>query len=206
MQQVKFKKFKLSEINPAGYNPRVISLEALSGLTASLEKFGCVEPIIVNVRDKKNTIVGGHQRHKSLLETHGGDYEITCVVVDLSIEDEKLLNLALNNPEIQGNFIDGMDEYITQLKSEISQDDFYAMRINVLQAQIGQELGGIDIDMEKDQDNGLRLNYLTFDGNKIPLSDTELFSLNEKFKDYVDKYGSSYGFASCILGIEGEDA
>ena len=62
-----FKKFRMKDLNPAEYNPRVISDEALEGLTVSLMMFGCVEPIIVNVRDDRNVIVGGHQRHKGLM-------------------------------------------------------------------------------------------------------------------------------------------
>ena len=39
-------KFQLGQLKPAGYNPRTISAEALEGLTASIAKFGCVEPIV----------------------------------------------------------------------------------------------------------------------------------------------------------------
>lgn len=37
----KVARFKLRDLKSAKYNPRVISDEALSGLTASIEKFGC---------------------------------------------------------------------------------------------------------------------------------------------------------------------
>ena len=63
-----FKKIRLKDMKPAEYNPRVISDEALAGLTKSLTRFGCVEPIIVNIRDDRNVIVGGHQRHKALMK------------------------------------------------------------------------------------------------------------------------------------------
>lgn len=206
MQRVKFQDFKLSDISPAEYNPRTINKEALEGLNASLQRFGCVEPIIVNTRGDKNVIVGGHQRHKSLTGIHGEDYVVTCVVVDLNEADERLLNITLNNTEIQGDFINGVDEYIDQLKADISQDDYYSLRVNALQAQIGSELNDIEIDIEKDQDNGLRLDYLTFNGNKIPLSDVELETLNNSFKEHVEKFGSSYGFISNLLAIEDDDA
>ena len=58
--------FRLGQLKPAGYNPREIIPEALEGLTNSLNKFGCVEPIVVNTRGKKNFIVGGNQRFKAL--------------------------------------------------------------------------------------------------------------------------------------------
>jgi len=59
MKQPGIKKFKLSQIKAAKYNPRVISTEALDGLTNSIKRFGCVEPIVVNIKGGANTIIGG---------------------------------------------------------------------------------------------------------------------------------------------------
>jgi ParB-like chromosome segregation protein Spo0J len=52
----------------------------MEGLAYSIQRFGCVEPIIVNVREGRNRIVGGHQRHKAL--TAAGVAEAMCVTVD----------------------------------------------------------------------------------------------------------------------------
>ena len=58
--------FRLDQLNPADYNPRVIAAEMLEGLMNSISRFGCVEPIVVNTRGRKNVIVGGNQRLKAL--------------------------------------------------------------------------------------------------------------------------------------------
>ena len=110
---MKIKRFKLSELRPAAYNPRTISDEALAGLAKSMERFGCVEPIVVNVRGGKNIIVGGHQRYKAL--DQAGAKDCQCVTVDLKKADEKLLNITLNNPAVQGEFIAELGEYIDKL-------------------------------------------------------------------------------------------
>lgn len=137
MSKLQIQEFSLIELNPARYNPRTISDEALSGLEHSLAKFGCVEPIIVNVRDGKNTIVGGHQRHKALIKLHGKDFKISCVVVDLNETEEKTLNLTLNNPHIQGDFIENLSEYIDQLRSELPNDkDYLDLQIDKLRGEI----------------------------------------------------------------------
>lgn len=141
-----FKKIRLKDMKPAEYNPRVISDEALEGLTKSLTRFGCVEPIIVNVRDDRNVIVGGHQRHKGLMKLHGGDYECTCVVVDLSVSEEKTLNVALNNPHIQGDFIDNLSAYIEQLRLEIPEEDYLDLQIDKLRGEIDSVEGLTDPD------------------------------------------------------------
>jgi len=102
--------FKLNQLKPADYNPRVITNEALEGLMNSINRFGCVEPIVVNIRGRKNVIVGGNQRFKALQDL--GITECLCVTVDYNKTDEKLLNLTLNNPLIQGNFIKKIENYI----------------------------------------------------------------------------------------------
>lgn len=40
----RIERFKLRDLKPAAYNPRVIGDEALAGLAESIKKFGCVEP------------------------------------------------------------------------------------------------------------------------------------------------------------------
>lgn len=145
--KINFVKFKLKELNPAVYNPRTISDEALTGLENSLKKFGCVEPIVVNTRDSRNVIVGGHQRYKILIKLHGGDYECYCVIVDLNIADEKLLNITLNNSQIQGQFIDELDNYIEQLKSQLeNQQEYFDLAIDKLRSEIKDEDDGRDED------------------------------------------------------------
>lgn len=135
----RYRKMRLKDLNPAEYNPRMISDEAMKGLKKSLELNGCVEPIIVNIRDGRNVIVGGHQRCRALIEMYGDDFEDTCRVVELTIPQEKTLNLTLNNPHIQGNFTDNLDEYIDQLRTEIPEQDYWDLQINKLKSEIEEE-------------------------------------------------------------------
>lgn len=129
--------FRLSEIHEAAYNPRVISDAALEGLAHSMRLFGCVEPIIVNIRDGRNIIIGGHQRLKVLRSC--GAAECLCVVVDLDEPQEKLLNLSLNNPEIQGQFIEAIGQYIENLSHEVDDKLLIDLRINLLKGELEVE-------------------------------------------------------------------
>ena len=90
----------LAELEPAPYNPRSISQDALVGLRHSVERFGLVEPVVWNRRTGR--VVGGHQRLKVLQQM--GVTETQVVVVDLDEVEEKALNVALNNPAIAGEF------------------------------------------------------------------------------------------------------
>jgi len=85
----------INSLNPAEYNPRQISNKQYEDLKASMEKFGCVDPIIININpDRQNVVVGGHQRLRILREL--GAEKVPTVSVSLSQEDERELNVRLN--------------------------------------------------------------------------------------------------------------
>lgn len=103
---MKTKIFRLDEISPAEYNPRQDLKpgdKQYEAIRHSIEAYGFVEPLVVNVRDGKNIIVGGHQRYKIL--TAAGEQETEAVVVDLDAQQERALNLALN--KIDGDWDNG---------------------------------------------------------------------------------------------------
>lgn len=92
--EMKMEKRKLSELRPADYNPRKALTpedKEYQYIKRSIEKFGYVDPIIIN---SDGTVIGGHQRLTVLTDL--GYEEADVVVVDLDKNDEKALNIALN--------------------------------------------------------------------------------------------------------------
>lgn len=87
---------KVSELNPAPYNPRMWSDEAIKQLTDSINRFGVVDPIIVNsASGRKDVVIGGHFRLKVAKDL--GYKEVPVVYLDIPDEaKEKELNLRLN--------------------------------------------------------------------------------------------------------------
>lgn len=118
---------KVADLRPADYNPRKIDKKAQAGLTASIERFGAVQPIIVN--ERTGNIVGGHQRLKSLLDL--GQDEMTVVVVDVDEIEEKALNVALNNPHISGEFTDALGSILDDVANG-APDLFTDLRLDEL--------------------------------------------------------------------------
>jgi ParB-like chromosome segregation protein Spo0J len=96
---MEIREVEVKDLKPAPYNPRAISEDALDGLSHSIGEFGLVEPIVWNKRT--GHVVGGHQRLK-VLEREGAK-TTKVVVVDLTPEREKALNVALNSRHIQGS-------------------------------------------------------------------------------------------------------
>jgi len=85
----------VDKLVPADYNPRKDLKPGdpeYEKLKRSIAEFGYVEPVIWN--ETTGHVVGGHQRLKVLIDT--GVTEVECVVVEMSEEKEKALNIALN--------------------------------------------------------------------------------------------------------------
>jgi len=94
-------KIPISKINPALYNPRVDLKPGdpeYEKLKKSIATFGYVEPLVWNKRT--GTLISGHQRLKVLIEE--GFTEVEVSVVDLPLDKEKTLNIALN--KIRGSW------------------------------------------------------------------------------------------------------
>lgn len=86
----------INELVGADYNPRKHDETATEQLKQSIQRFGLVDPIIVNsAPNRKNIIIGGHFRWEVAKEL--GYQTVPVVYVDIpEIEREKELNLRLN--------------------------------------------------------------------------------------------------------------
>jgi DNA modification methylase len=118
---------KISELTPCPYNPRTISDEAQAVLTASICEYGYIDPIIWNKRT--GNVVGGNMRMRVLEQQ--GIKEAEVVIVDLSLEKEKALNVALNNQYIAGSWTPNLGSLLEEI--EASTPDLYtSLNLNSL--------------------------------------------------------------------------
>ena len=158
---MQIKRMKLDKLRPASYNPRV---ELKPGdpeferLKSSIETFGNVEPIVWNKRT--GNVVGGHQR-LSVLKAMG-ETETDVSVVELSEDDEKLLNVALN--KIKGEWDWNL---LPELLASFSPEDvklsgFSAQEIAILCADVNAASNAVIDSMQRDVDNAYEgENYAT---------------------------------------------
>jgi len=82
----------IDSLRPDPANPRRISDAELEALTRSMREWGFVQPVLVRREDR--VVVGGHQR--LLAARRLGMKTVPVIFVDLSIEQARLLNIALN--------------------------------------------------------------------------------------------------------------
>ncbi len=108
-------KIPITQICPAKYNPRQDLKPGdpeYDKLKKSIKKFGYVVYLVWNKRT--GNLISGHQRLKILIEL--GFTEVEVIVVDLSLADEKALNLALN--KISGEWEqDKLAQMLEELKT-----------------------------------------------------------------------------------------
>ncbi len=126
-------KIKLVDIEPADYNPRVITEEAKKKLRNSISTYGLVEPIIINTQNMR--IISGHQRYQILLDVlmevvNLAECEFDYLVKDdygyvfdfqqLNIKNEdyeKALNIVLNNTNLMGDYdYEKLESLLTELE------------------------------------------------------------------------------------------
>jgi hypothetical protein len=85
----------INELIEAEYNPRQLTAAQFEQIKSSVQRFGFVDPVIVNThKDRRNIIVGGHQRVKVARAL--GIAEVPTVEVKLDAAKERELNIRLN--------------------------------------------------------------------------------------------------------------
>lgn len=93
------KRIALSKLKPSPYNPRKPLKPGSRGwkkLERSIDEFDLVQPLVWN--RTTGHVVSGHQRLEILRER--GVQSVEVVVVELSQEREKCLNITLNNASV----------------------------------------------------------------------------------------------------------
>ena len=129
-----FEQINITDIVPAPYNPRTISSRDKEKLRNSLEEFGLVDPIVINL--KNNQFIGGHQRYDAILDQYllDGDFDKKLNLIrlgdigwvftetELTISDEnaeKALNIALNKISGEWDF-----EKLEEVFNDLQVDDY----------------------------------------------------------------------------------
>ena len=119
---IKIVSVPINELNPAPYNPRQWDEKQTAQLRTSIERFGFVDPILVNgAKERKNVVIGGHFRLK--VATEMGLKKVPVVYLDIpDLEQEKELNLRLNRNTGSWNY-DLLKEMNISLLLETGFDD-----------------------------------------------------------------------------------
>lgn len=140
----------ISEIHPNKYNPKVMSPKAAKDLRESIEKFGPVDPLILNAAPKrKNIIIGGHQRYSIYKEMKMTT--APCVYVnisDLKLEKELCIRLSKNVAEFDWNLLaDFGEDFLKGVGFESEElDQIFGVDEHPEEFDLAKELKKLQID------------------------------------------------------------
>ena len=142
------------ELNPAVYNPRTITDDALGRLAVLLDEHGFVDPIIARRED--GLVIGGHQRLKANAKRKKPDTEVPVVYLDnISDDRAKALNVSLNNTQAMGEYdtkmlADLLIEIDANNVDVVTATGFNTDEIDLLMESVNEELaksGIVDVDI-----------------------------------------------------------
>ena len=94
-------KWKMRDLVPQQYNPRILTRQMRKHLKDSMDKFGCVQPIVVST---EGVIIGGHQRYAILKDRKV--LEVDCITCssEMTNDDMNELGLRLNRNHADWNY------------------------------------------------------------------------------------------------------
>ena len=157
---MKVKKIEINKLQPASYNPRQISTKQYKDLKESIRKFDLCDPIIIN---KDMTVIGGHQRLKICKELKYD--KVDCVILDLTKEQEKELNIRLNKSG---------GEWDMDLLSNFEIEELKDWGFKEI--ELGLNIDKIDSEEEPSNDN-----YI------ITITESDISKANELYRELKDR-------------------
>ena len=148
-------------LRPDPANPRRISPEELDSLERSLRQFGFVQPVLAQ---KDGTVIGGHQRLVAARRL--GLESVPVTYLDLSIEQARLLNLALN--KISGSWD---DQLLARLLADLQSSPSVDLTLSGFgEDEIGDLLRSLETREKKERVEDFDLDSALEDATRTPRS------------------------------------
>ena len=163
--KLQVRQLKITELKPSEYNPRKWSEGQFQKLRESIEKFGIVDPLVVNAYGpRQNIVIGGNMRLEVLKDL--GYDDVSIVYVTLDEAKERDLNVRLNRTGGDWDY-DLLKEFDESLLADIG---FESEEIDVI----------FDIDdMDEKHSFDLKRELKKLDIKKIEVQKGDVYQLGE---------------------------
>ncbi|MCU6783919.1 ParB N-terminal domain-containing protein [Anthropogastromicrobium aceti] len=188
---------KLTDIQPADYNPRVKLTETdfeYKALKTSIDTFGLVVPLIVN--KKTGTLISGHQRLNVMLKN--GIEETEVVVVDMEPEKEKALCIAMN--KVCGQWDYGM---LADIMEELRNSEIDTVATGFSDNEIAELLGELqEVDADIPEIDSVDKKEDTGDGVPCIVGEYKFRIPDASYKDMMADIREKVGFSKEMVESE----
>uniref|UniRef100_A8GLM9 ParB domain protein nuclease n=1 Tax=Serratia proteamaculans (strain 568) TaxID=399741 RepID=A8GLM9_SERP5 len=189
----------IEEIIGYGRNARTHNEKQLLQIVASIKEYGWTNPILV---DENNVIIAGHGRIEAAARLALTD--VPCIVLrNLTENQKKAYRIADNQIPLNA----GWDEELLSAElAELAEEDYNVDMIGFSQEELNKLLevdipaGGVEIPFETDESrSGVKLQYVGFDGHKIPITEDEAEQFAARLDKYVEETGAYFGFIDSLM-------
>ena len=111
-EDMKIEYIQIEKIKPNEYNPKKMTQKEAEDLEKSIERFGIVDPLIMNkAKGRKGILIGGHQRLKIYKKMGFTRIPIVWVnITDIEKERELCLRLSKNAGSWDWDLLANFDE------------------------------------------------------------------------------------------------
>ena len=180
----------LEELKPNEYNPKKLTEKEAEDLKESVKRFGIVDPLVVNsAENRKNVIIGGHQRYKIYKELGIDKVPVVYVnIPDIQKEQELCLRLSKNTGEWDYDLLANFSE---EMLKEVGFEDVEIEK-NLMQTDFWDDLKEWEYD-----DGTIRVFFRV--GEVKEEIDVKTY---EKLKELVEKHGGVKEFVEWVVNIE----
>ena len=194
---LKIEYLAVADLVPYAKNARMHSGNQLDQIVASINEFGFTNPVLV---DENNILIAGHGRTQAA--KIAGLTEVPAIRLSgLSDDQKKALRIADNQLTLNGSWdMDLLMEEVQGLDIAEFDLDLLGFDENMLETLLVDDADDIDIGSDSDESrSGVDMKYLTIDKEKVPVTDDEIDRLMKALNEYVEKYGTTVGFAKRLV-------
>lgn len=193
---LKIEYLPIEELIPYANNARVHGGQQIDEIVASIKEFGFTSPILI---DENNVLIAGHGRIKAGKIV--GLVKLPCIrLAGLSENQKKALRIADNQIPMNASWdLDLLMQEVQELDLAEFDLSILAFDEKMLDSLLSDnELVDLDGGTEEAKNESTR-KYLRIDKEKIPITEEESSKLIKALNDYIDKYGTTVGFAKSLI-------
>lgn len=192
----------IDSVKPNSYNPNVMDAQKYTALKTIIERFGFLQPILV---DKDGIIIDGEHRWRAMKEL--GKTEIECVVYDGEESKEeyrKLLTISMNS--VRGSNDETRLRALFEELSTLMAPEEIAAITGLHDSEIRLLLNYSDIPdievpaMERESGtDGIRSSQFSFGDVRMVISDREMEEFEKAYDTYSKMNSGIGGFIGHLL-------
>lgn len=141
--KLEIKYVPIDSVKPNEYNPKQMTASQVADLQASVERFGLIDPLILNsAKGRENILIGGHQRLQICRRLGFKEVPVVYVnIADMTKEQELCIRLSKNIGSWDYNLLANFDGSLLRLAgfSDLQLEAFTNVEVPINEKELDLE-------------------------------------------------------------------